>query len=397
MARSIFISQIRDTGNILAGLTTANLVEGSNLYFTNARVYSNVIALLPTLAGSGIQIQANGQINANAQALSLTTLSPFLTTSNVSEGSNLYYTNARVISYVTNYLDVKANVGDLATANVRESASNLYYTNARVNSNVIAFLPSLAGQYITIQANGQISSNLSTDATIVIAANGQIRSNTSSGGITSLAGFTTANLAEGGANLYFSNARAQAAMAGGTIFRPSIATFRGNAQLLNYALPITPANNNYITVIINGVTQLSNAYTLSGNTLVLSGYPAANADIDVRIIDVTQTLAKDFNSRLFYGNGSANVAAISNNFTDSSILVFENGVAQVPGVDYSASGGVLRFATPPRTGVTVEIRELPTLNGTQTYVGGQNIVVQANGQINATVQEQIHPFLLSLL
>jgi hypothetical protein len=204
-------------------------------------------------------------------------------------------------------------------------------------------------------------------------------------------------LAEGGANLYFSNARVYAAMSNAAIFRPYIATFKGNAQLLNYALPITPTNNNYITVIINGVTQLSNAYTLSGNTLVLSGYPAANADIDVRILDVAQVLAKDFNSRLFYGNGTANVTAISNNFTDSSILVFENGVAQVPGVDYSASGGVLRFATPPRAGITVEIRELPTLNGTQTYVGGQNIVVQANGQINATVQEQIHPFLLSLL
>jgi len=394
MARSIFISQIRDTGNILAGLTTANLVEGSNLYFTNARVYSNVIALLPTLAGSGIQIQANGQINANAATVTFDTISQFLTTSNVAEGSNLYYTNARVYSAIVGNLALKANTTDLTTSNVAE-LTNLYYTNARVNSNVIAFLPSLAGQYITIQANGQISSNLSTDATIVIEANGQIRSNST--GITSLAAFTTANLAEGGANLYFSNARAQAAFSGGAVFRPSIATFKGNAQLLNYALPITPTNNNYITVIINGVTQLSNAYTLSGNTLVLSGYPAANADIDVRILDVTQVLAKDFNSRLFYGNGSANVASISNNFTDSSILVFENGVAQVPGIDYSASGGVLRFATPPRAGITVEIRELPTLNGTQTYVGGQNIVVQANGQINATVQEQIHPFLLSLL
>jgi len=306
-------------------------------------------------------------------------------TSDIIESTNLYYTNTRVNVFVQPWL---------TTANVRE-LTNLYYTNARVNSNVIAFLPSLAGQYITIRANGQISSNLSTDATIVIAANGQIRSNST--GITSLAAFTTANLAEGGANLYFSNARAQAAFSGGAVFRPSIATFKGNAQLLNYALPLTPTNNNYITVIINGVTQLSNAYTLSGNTLVLSGYPAANADIDVRILDVTQVLAKDFNSRLFYGNGSANVASISNNFTDSSILVFENGVAQVPGIDYSASGGVLTFATPPRAGITVEIRELPTLNGTQTYVGGQNIVVQANGQINATVQEQIHPFLLSLL
>ena len=43
-------------------------------------------------------IQANGQINASAQSISLATLAPFLTTSNVSEGSNLYYTNARVLS-----------------------------------------------------------------------------------------------------------------------------------------------------------------------------------------------------------------------------------------------------------------------------------------------------------
>ena len=35
--------------------TTSDVIEvSSNLYFTNARVYSNVIALLPALAGSGI-------------------------------------------------------------------------------------------------------------------------------------------------------------------------------------------------------------------------------------------------------------------------------------------------------------------------------------------------------
>jgi hypothetical protein len=43
------------------------------------------------LAGSGINIQANGQINANAQTVSLAGLS----TTNLAEGSNLYYTNTR--------------------------------------------------------------------------------------------------------------------------------------------------------------------------------------------------------------------------------------------------------------------------------------------------------------
>ena len=119
-------------------------------------ISANVLTLLPSLAGSGILIQANGQINSNV-TLTLDTLSPFLTTSNVSEGSNLYY------------------------------------TNARVNSNVIAFLPSLAGQYINIPANGQINANLTTDSTIVIAANGQIRSNSSGGGGVTLVNNTTEN------------------------------------------------------------------------------------------------------------------------------------------------------------------------------------------------------------
>ena len=176
-------------------------------------ISANTIALLPSLAGSGIQIQANGQINSNT-TLTLDTLSPFLTTSNVSEGSNLYYTNARVYANITAALAGNVTVGnlvvnvftansytttgninagnviansavfgsgtggsvtganlisatniqgniwiDLYTANVIESSSKLYYTNTRVNSNVIAFLPSLAGSGIQIQANGQINAN----------------------------------------------------------------------------------------------------------------------------------------------------------------------------------------------------------------------------------------------
>ena len=176
-------------------------------------ISANVLTLLPSLAGSGILIQANGQINSNV-TLTLDTLSPFLTTSNVSEGSNLYYTNARVYANITAALAGNVTVGnlvvnaftansytttgninagnviansavfgsgtggsvtganlisatniqgtiwiDLYTANVIESSSKLYYTNTRVNSNVIAFLPSLAGSGIQIQANGQINAN----------------------------------------------------------------------------------------------------------------------------------------------------------------------------------------------------------------------------------------------
>ena len=203
---------------------TTDIGEGINLYYNNARVYSNVIALLPTLAGSGITIQANGQINSSA-TLTLESLSPFLTTSNVSEGSNLYYTNARVNSFIQGNLATKANVTDLTTANVSE-LTNLYYTNARV-------LSALTGNV------------------------------------------TIGNLTLTGS---------------GPTLRSYVNSYKGNSQSATITLPIAPISNNFVTVIVNGVAQLSSAYTVSGNVLTFTSYPTTNADIDVRILDVTQPI-----------------------------------------------------------------------------------------------------------
>jgi len=78
--------------------------------------------------------------NGNAWALTSGTLS----TSVVPEGSNLYFTNARVYSnvvtlgYATNSnVALKANVIDLTTANVTE-VTNLYFSNARVNAALLS-------------------------------------------------------------------------------------------------------------------------------------------------------------------------------------------------------------------------------------------------------------------
>jgi hypothetical protein len=134
------------------------------------------------LAGAGIQIQANGQINSNV-TLTLATLSPFLTTSNVAEGSNLYYTNARVYSAIQSNLATKANVSDLTTANVSE-LTNQYFTNARA---VLAIAP-----YLTTSNISEGSNLYYTNARVVSAVTPYL---------------TTANVIETSANLYFTNAR----------------------------------------------------------------------------------------------------------------------------------------------------------------------------------------------
>ena len=109
-------------------------------------------------AGQSITIDANGRINSsavggggssygdsNVAALGYATNANValkanitdLTTANVTEGTNLYFTDARVYSAVTGNLTLKANVTDLTTANVIE-VTNLYFTNARVYSSLTA-------------------------------------------------------------------------------------------------------------------------------------------------------------------------------------------------------------------------------------------------------------------
>ncbi|MEA2701859.1 MAG: hypothetical protein QOE22_568 [Candidatus Parcubacteria bacterium] len=76
------------------GLLTTNVAEGSNLYFTDERVDDRVAVLIQN--GTGISWSYNDGANAFTPTV---TLAPF-TTTNLAEGSNLYYTDARVASYI---------------------------------------------------------------------------------------------------------------------------------------------------------------------------------------------------------------------------------------------------------------------------------------------------------
>jgi hypothetical protein len=76
----------------------------------------------------------------------------------------------------------------------------------------------------------------------------------------------------------------------GPTLRSYVNSYKGNSESATITLPITPISSNFVTVIINGVAQLSSAYTVSGNVLTFTSYPTTNADIDVRILDVSQPI-----------------------------------------------------------------------------------------------------------
>jgi hypothetical protein len=58
-------------------------------------------------------------------------------------------------------------------------------------------------------------------------------------------------------------------------------TFVGTGTQTTFTLSVTPPSKNYISVTIDGATQLHSAYTLVGNILTLSGAPYAGENIEV--------------------------------------------------------------------------------------------------------------------
>lgn len=109
------------TGTVL--LTTAHITEGSNLYYTDERVDDRVAALIQN--GTGITWVYSDALNTLTPTISL---SPFSTT-NLAEGTNLYYTAARF-----NTAFAAKTTTDLA------EGTNLYFTNERVDDRVAALL-----------------------------------------------------------------------------------------------------------------------------------------------------------------------------------------------------------------------------------------------------------------
>ena len=235
-------------------LTTANVKEvGGNLYFSNSRTFANIqLAYLDDLfdvvtkangniiatAGQALVWSGNawtpGSVSANSNAIIGSVLS-YLTTSNVRELGNLYFTNARArtaftagdptitIDWVTG--TIRANVSAIANAGsttdaVPEGFNNKYYTNARVReylsqSNLQMFgdvkfnsgdagLIQLGQTLVWSNTGTRLAwvPGYSTTAIADFANNAEIANV-----VRTIGNFTTNNLAEGNVNLYFTTGR----------------------------------------------------------------------------------------------------------------------------------------------------------------------------------------------
>jgi hypothetical protein len=218
---NLYFTEARGNANFatnLAASDTDDLSEGStNLYYTNTRART----ALSVTAGTGLSYDnttgvfnlaaipnaslTNSSITINGQAVSLGG-TVTLTTTNIAEGTNLYWTEARGNSNFT------TNLAASTTTNLAEG-TNLYYTQARFDT---AF-------------SNKSTTNLAEGTNLYYT---QARFNSA------LAAKTTTDLAEG-TNLYYTDARARLALsssATGLSYANNSGVFSLTA---GYAIPTT--------------------------------------------------------------------------------------------------------------------------------------------------------------
>jgi hypothetical protein len=134
-------------------------------------------------------------------------------------------------------------------------------------------------------------------------------------------------------------------------------SFTGNGSTVDFTLSITPTDENFTFVFIQGVYQDKSTYTVSGNTITFSTAPQNGYSIEVMSIgavNLQQVSYLEYDN--FTGNGSTtNYTLLNGSPSDEKFtMVYIQGVYQEKST-YSLSAGDIIFSTAPQSGYTIEI------------------------------------------
>ena len=276
-------------------------------------------------------------------------------TTDLSEGSNLYYTDARVdaripttVSSFTNDSGYITNISGFTTTNLAEG-TNKYYTDERVDDRVNALVQ--AGQNISVVYNDALN-------TLTISAA------TQAGGGYDLSNNTTDDVAEGATNLYFTAARTQTIIDANTAgFATTSQLFSGNYNDLTNkpTIPTVPTNVSAFTNDAGYLTSETDSQTLTFNSPNLSISNGNTVDLSA--------LLDDTNTNDYVDGASFN--AINGNLTLTRTGSLSDITVNLDG----------RYVTPINAYSGWELRTNNTSRGNidtdeaVNFIGGDNITV----------------------
>ena len=334
------------TANRTWTLTTANISEVTNLYYTDARARAAI-----SVTGSGSYNSSTGVITVTGGVTSVNTLTGAvtLTTTNIAEGTNLYYTDARVATYLTtNSYATQSYVGTQLANLVASAPSTLDTLNelASALGNDPSFATTVATsigtkvpQTRTITINGT-AYDLSADRSWTIAS-GVTSFNTRTGAITAASGdYTTAQVTESG-NLYYTDTRVRAAISLTTTGTSGAATYDSATGIFNipqYQGGVTSFNTRTGAITLSSsdvTTALTYTPVTNARTITING---TSYDLSA---NRSWTIAPDVSVRTTYAftaTAAQTTFTVSGGYTVGLVDVFINGV-KLAAADFTATNG----------------------------------------------------------
>jgi hypothetical protein len=344
------ISGVAFDGTSDISLTTTEIAEGANQYFTTTRA-RNVIS-------------ATGSLSYNSTTGVISYTTPTYTTTEISEGTNQYFTTTRArtsvsagagISYnsttgvisstITQYTDaaaVAANSTAIATAKNEAIAVSEAYTTSQVVAEAaardVAIAAAVAGHDNTDEITEGTTNLYYTDARAraAISATGSLSYNSSTGVISYTTPSTT-GITEG-TNLYYTDARARAAISQGTGI-----SYNNTTGVVSVDTSVM-ATKSYVDAATSGVALSSTDDLAEGATnLYFTGTRARN------VISATGSLSYDNSTGVIsYTTPSTTGIAEGTNlyYTDARARA---AISQGTGISYNNTTGVISVNAVPNS------------------------------------------------
>ena len=287
-----------------------------------------------TYALSATPASTNGNWKELTNTAAITAAINAISTSDIEEGTNLYFTNQRALDATSAAYDAAGTAAGLAgnyeaagaittainaldTDDIEEGATNLYFTDVRAKASAAALLTGATKTNITITGNGA--------GLTITAENG-------------VADSTTDNLTEGTTNLYFTNARAESALSSELELKAPLASpgFSG----IPTADTAAPGTNNTqlattayadaaIAAVIGGAPDLLN--TLNEIAAALDDDENYAVTVTGAISDISGALTG--HTGLTYAHGSdGDIVGLNNTqtLTNKSISGTTNTLSSIP-------------------------------------------------------------------
>ena len=320
---------------------------GSSATVTAAFEQANVTAGGLITANSRITISEGVDVGQNTR---MTIIEGVDTTQN---------TNITIATNAATGAFEQANVtaGGLTTANARITVAEGVDVGQNTRMDIIEGVN--VGQNTRMSIIEGVDVTQNTNITILQGVDTTQNTNITAADTKAQAAFNKANDAYTLANT--ANAAAGSGGASLTSFTATVDSFTGNGSQTEFTLSAVPDSEDNTFVFLNGVYQEKGTYSIAAANVVLTGVATANDTIEVTTVagSIMNVSPTAYSTRIYQGNGSTNTFTISVGHTANTVMVFNNGVCQFPGDDYTVSGTTLTYVLTPQSDETIQIREMP--------------------------------------